>query len=138
MEEPKICRTRIAKASIFYHKKKALIFESGSIHPHWNRWGRSSLHLRYLWNQMVVFSVKPLFTIFVVSLTLLVVLTLLSPPNPFSQNRSSGEPSLYVCFTISIYIPKSFELGNWVYLIFSIFLFLIGYWSMIWWFAEGR
>ncbi|CAI8601284.1 unnamed protein product [Vicia faba] len=44
---------------------------------------------------MVVFSVKPLFTIFVVSLTLLVVFTLLSPRYPFSQNWISGEPSLY-------------------------------------------
>ncbi|CAI8601283.1 unnamed protein product [Vicia faba] len=43
---------------------------------------------------MVVFSVKPLFTIFVVSLTLLVVFTLLSPRYPFSQNWISGEPSL--------------------------------------------
>ncbi|GAU22299.1 hypothetical protein TSUD_260990 [Trifolium subterraneum] len=43
---------------------------------------------------MVVFSVKPLFTIFVVSLTLLVVLTLLSPHYPFSLNPISREPSL--------------------------------------------
>ncbi|KAJ1429122.1 putative O-fucosyltransferase, plant [Sesbania bispinosa] len=40
---------------------------------------------------MVVFSVKPLFSVLVVSLSLFLLLTLLSPP---SQNRISGEPSL--------------------------------------------
>ncbi|RDY12292.1 hypothetical protein CR513_02929 [Mucuna pruriens] len=43
---------------------------------------------------MVVFSVKPVFSVLVVSLSLLFLLALLSPPSPFSQNSISGKPSL--------------------------------------------
>ena len=43
-----------------------------------------------LWNQMFVFSVKPFFVLLLVSLSLLFLLVLLSPPSLLSQNLISG------------------------------------------------
>lgn len=94
---------------------------------------------------MVVFSVKPLFSILIVSLTLLLVLALLSPPYPFSQNQISGEPSLYasqfqfpsVILGSTCHKVLNLATGHFQY-VTIFFIFFSGYWFMNWWCAEGK